>query len=213
MVRVITVEREYGSRGAEFARRLAVQLGWELVDHSLIDEVARRAQVPTSLSAQCDERLDPWYHRVGKAFWHGSIERTPGALDVEIFDEERVLEVLRTILEEKAKAGRCVIVGRGAANVLHGIDGCFHIFVYATLARKIRWFQETFPDKASIAEQELQATDRRRSAYIQRFHRTTWNDYRLYHLMLNSCMGMEAMQSAALQATGLADSVAASLEK
>ena len=32
MVRVITVEREYGSQGAEFAHRLAGRLNWKLVD-------------------------------------------------------------------------------------------------------------------------------------------------------------------------------------
>ncbi|HUZ05228.1 MAG TPA: cytidylate kinase-like family protein [Acidobacteriaceae bacterium] len=204
MVRVITVEREYGSRGAEFARQLAQRLGWELVDNCLVEEIAKRANVPAALAAQRDERLDPWYHRVGKAFWHGSSERVATRLDNDIFDAERVIDILRTVLEEKAQTGNCVIVGRGAASTLNKIPGCFHIFVYASMARKIRWFEETFPDKASVAEQELLATDRRRSEYIQRFHRNAWNDYRMYHLMLNSCMGFEAMLGAAMNATGLA---------
>lgn len=204
MVRVITVEREYGSLGAEYARRLAQHLGWELVDSVMVDEIAKRANVPASLAAMHDERLDPWYHRVGKAFWHGSVERAPGALEVEIFDEEKVISIVRKILEEKVKVGNCVIVGRGASSALNGVAGCFHIFVYATMSRKVRWFQETFPDKASIAEQELIATDRRRAELIQRFYRAAWNDYRMYHLMLNSCMGFDAMIGATLQATGMA---------
>ena len=38
-VNVITVEREYGSHGAEFAHDLAERLGWRLLDSEL---VARR---------------------------------------------------------------------------------------------------------------------------------------------------------------------------
>src|SRR5580704_7618608 len=70
MVKVITVEREYGSQGAEFARLLAEALGWKLIDSCLIDEIARRAGVAKSQVTRCDEQLDPWYHRFGKAFWH-----------------------------------------------------------------------------------------------------------------------------------------------
>ena len=45
MIQVITVEREYGSRGGEFARLLAEHLKWDLLDQSLIDEVADRKSV------------------------------------------------------------------------------------------------------------------------------------------------------------------------
>ena len=41
MVKVITVEREYGSQGAEFAHLLAEALGWKLIDSCLIEEIAR----------------------------------------------------------------------------------------------------------------------------------------------------------------------------
>ena len=81
--------------------------------------------------------------------------------------------------------------------------GAFHVFVYATLARKIRWFQESFPEHAKDAEREIIATDRRRSEYIRRFHQREWDDRRLYHLMLNSCMGMDAMVEATLSASAL----------
>ena len=45
-VRVITVEREYGSRGAEFAHDLATRLGWRLLDSELVSSAARTAGVP-----------------------------------------------------------------------------------------------------------------------------------------------------------------------
>ena len=68
MIRVITVEREYGSRGAEFAHHLADRLGWRLVDQCLIEEIAEKAGITKKLAERCDERLDPWYYRFGKTF-------------------------------------------------------------------------------------------------------------------------------------------------
>jgi cytidylate kinase len=203
MVQVITVEREYGSLGAEYARQLAEHLGWELLDHSIVDEVAQRANVPVSEVQRCDEHLDPWYSKMGRAFWHSSNERANTVVEQEVFDCASMNGIMQKVMREKAQAGKCVIVGRGAACALHGIPGCFHVFIYASMARKVRWFEETFKDKAGHAEREMLAADRRRAEYIEHFYQNVWNDYRLYHLMLNSCMGYEAMIGATIEATGV----------
>lgn len=203
MIQTITVEREYGSRGGEFARLLAQHLKWDLLDQSLIDEVAKRAGVSAAEATRRDERLDPWYSKVGRAFWHGSNERATAILEQEIFDTTRMTELAQAVMIEKARAGKCVIVGRGAACALHGVPGCFHTFVYASTARKVRWFEQAFPDKKAVAERELAATDQRRSDYVEYFYHNVWNDYRIYHMMLNSCMGFDAMIGATIEATGV----------
>jgi Cytidylate kinase-like family len=43
MIRIVTVEREYGCGGGEIAQRLADHLGWKLWDHLLTEEIARLA--------------------------------------------------------------------------------------------------------------------------------------------------------------------------
>ncbi|HTX40520.1 MAG TPA: cytidylate kinase-like family protein [Acidobacteriaceae bacterium] len=201
MIQLITVEREYGSQGAAFAHHLSERLGWKLIDSCLIEDVARKAGVAAALAKRCDERVDPWFYRFGKAIWFGSLERLPG--DPDVFDSERMADFSRKYLAEQAAEGHCVVVGRGAACMLSKAPGAFHIFVYASMARKIRFIQEQFPEHAKDAEREIIATDRRRAEYIRRFHQREWDDRKLYHLMLNSCMGMEAMVEAALDAAGL----------
>jgi hypothetical protein len=208
MIRIITVEREYGSRGAEFAHQLADRLGWRLIDQCLVDEIALAAKVPTATVASCDERLDPWYYRVGKAFWHGSVDRSPAPTGTsEVFDSERMVVLIRDYLKQRVQEGNCVVVGRGAAPALLGTPGVFNVFVYAALSRKIKWFQQNFPSQAARAEEELAATDRRRSAYVRTFHDQDWANRHLYQLMLNSCMGMEAMVGATLEASALSQQV------
>lgn len=201
MIQVITVEREYGSQGAEFAHHLSERLGWRLIDSCVAEDVARKAGVNPNLVKRCDERVDPWFYRFGKAFWLGSLERLPD--DPDVFDSERMVELVRSYLMEQANNGRCVVVGRGAACMLAKAPHAFHIFVYASMARKIRWFEQQFPTHAREAEREILATDRRRADYIRRFHQREWDDRRLYQLMLNSCMGMEAMVEATISAAAL----------
>ena len=205
MVRIITVEREYGSLGATYAHMLAKRLGWELIDNCLIEEIASKTGVDKSLAAQCDERLDPWFYRFGKAFWHGSLERLP-LPESDTFDSERMVDHVRETLEARAQKGHCVVVGRGAACLLRATPGSFHVFVHASLERRVQWFMEEFPEHASDAEAEIVATDKRRAAYIRKYYDVDWTDYRLYHLMMNNCMGFEAMVDATIAAAGLAGS-------
>ena len=39
-MRAVTISREYGSGGGEIATRLAKRLGWQLIDHAIVERVA-----------------------------------------------------------------------------------------------------------------------------------------------------------------------------
>lgn len=203
-IRVITVEREYGSRGGEFAHDLAAQLGWRLLDSELPCAAARIAGVPQALAAKYDERLDPWYYRYGKIFWQDQLYSMPGLADDQVFDSDRMLKLIRQEILDAAKQGNCVIVGRGAACALAGQPGCFHVFVYATASAKREWFARAFPKQAQQADQLLAAFDKRRAAVIRKLYQQEWCSRSLYHMLLNSCMGTEAMIAAVQNAASVA---------
>ncbi|HLY42357.1 MAG TPA: cytidylate kinase-like family protein [Terracidiphilus sp.] len=202
-IRVITVEREYGSRGAVFAHELASRLGWKLFDSELVDGAAKAAGVSKELAAKFDERLDPWYYRYGKVFWHDSAYPMTGLGEEQVFDADRMLALVRKEIEEAAKQGECVLVGRGAACALACQAGCFHIFVYATAKAKRDWFIHEFPDQAENADQMLASFDKRRAAVIRKVYQQEWCTRGLYHMLLNSAMGIDAMIAAATGAAGL----------
>jgi len=212
MVRFITVEREYGSQGADFARTLADRLGWELLDAGLIDAVAKKAKVPTDVAQAYDEQIDPWYFRYGRAFWYSSVDRLSSSEEAR-FDSERFVELLRETMRDAADRGNCVLVGRGASSALANVPGAFHIFVFASMARKKKWVIENFPEKTASAQEEILATNERRASYIRRIYGHEWQNPHLYHLMLNSCMGPEAMLGAALAAAGLLNRVPAMTQR
>jgi hypothetical protein len=200
---VITVEREYGSRGGEFAHDLAAHLGWRLLDSELPCAAARAAGVSAELAKKYDERLDPWYYRYGKVFWHDSGYSMSGLSDDQVFDSERMLSLIRKEILNAANEGNCVIVGRGAACALANQPGCFHVFVYATAAAKREWFVRAFPNQAEQADQLLAAFDKRRAAVIRKAYQQEWCARGLYHLLLNSSIGNQPMIAAVEAVTGL----------
>jgi hypothetical protein len=119
-VKVITVEREFGSRGGEFAHDLARHLGWRLLDSELVENAARMAGVDPKLAASLDERLDPWYYRYGKVFWQDPVYAPSPSGEEHVVDSQRMLELIQQQILDAAKEGNCVLVGRGSACALAG---------------------------------------------------------------------------------------------
>jgi hypothetical protein len=128
---------------------------------------------------------------------------TSGPCDDQIFDCERMYSLIHKEILEAEKQGNCVLVGRGSAIALAGKPGCFHVFVYSTMAAKKEWFGRHFPDQAHRAEQEIIATDKRRAAVVKRYYNQEWCARGHYHMLLNACIGNQGMIEAALASTGL----------
>src|SRR3954451_2473065 len=63
-MRAVTVSREYGSGGGEIAGRLAHRLGWRLVDHEVIAQVARELAIPETEVEARDENVEGRISRI-----------------------------------------------------------------------------------------------------------------------------------------------------
>src|SRR5271157_1878839 len=141
MIRIITLEREYGSGGGVIAEKLATRLGWKLWDQLLTEEIARRMDCDCRAVEEHEERRDPAYYRLFKAFMRGSFEGSLNAPRLKMVDTDCVREVVQKILPGIAEAGNCVIVGRGSAFYLGDRPDAFHVFTYAPLHEKVRRLQ------------------------------------------------------------------------
>ncbi len=73
MIKIVTIEREYGSGGGEIAAQLAHQLGWKLWDQLLTEEIARLANCSKAAVEDREERRDPLYYRLFKSLKTGTI--------------------------------------------------------------------------------------------------------------------------------------------
>ena len=141
MIRVLTIEREYGSGGADIAKRVADRLGWKLWDQLLTNEIARRMDCDNRVVEEHEEKRDPLFYRLFKAFMRGSFEGSLNAPRLKMADTECIREVTRAVVKETADGGKCVIVGRGSAYYLQSRRDAFHVFVYAPFDAKVRRLQ------------------------------------------------------------------------
>jgi len=215
-VRVVTVEREYGSGGAIIAQRLAAHLGWKLWDREITVEIARRANVDPHTAARCDERVDSLLYRLFKVYARGSYERALPVSESRHFDTDHMVAMMERVVGEFADRGNCVIVGRGAPYFLRNRSDAMHVFVYAPVEEKVRRLQ-------SIGQSEKEArhlteeVDRERAAFIRHYFGKEWPYRPLYNLMINSKFGDEHVvetilaQIAALEKRSATANVAAAI--
>ena len=191
MFRLITLEREYGCGGGPIAAELADHLGWKLWDHRLTEEIARLANVDASAVRRCDERMDSRFYRLAKTFWRGSYERS-SALGDQVFDTDCMMSMMERITQQIAEEGNAVVVGRGAPYFLRNSPDAFHVFLYAPRAEKIRRLGEE-GHMIEEAEELVDIVDRERIAFIKHYFNADWPTRSLYHLMLNTAVGNEAV--------------------
>jgi cytidylate kinase len=189
-IRVITLEREYGSGGGEIAAKLAARLGWKLWDQLLTEEIARRLDCDCGAVQKHEEKQDPVYYRLLKSFMRGSFEGSLNAPRLKMVDTECVREIVKNLLPEISAAGNCVIVGRGSAYYLSKRPDAFHVFIYAPYQERVRRLQVT--GKTEKEAMELAETvDRERADFINKYFSVDWPGRHRFHLMVNSAMGNE----------------------
>jgi cytidylate kinase len=192
MIKILTVEREYGSGAAEISQRVAERLGWKLWDQLLTNEIARHMECDKSHVERHEERRDPLYYRLLKSFMRGSFEGSMIAPQLKVADAEGIRQVAEQLVMNAANEGNCVIVGRGSAYYLRDRADAFHVFIYAPFEEKVRRLRTAGKTEAEAA-QLVETVDTERSAFIKLHFGIEWPARRFFHLMMNSTIGDEAV--------------------
>src|SRR6266481_1769464 len=171
MIKIVTIEREYGSGGGE---------------------IARLAECPKAVVQLREERTDPLYYRLFKSFLRGSYEGSLNAHKLKVVDSESILKLTERVVLHAAKTGNSVIVGRGSQQFLKHRQDTLRIFLYAPREDKVRRLLARGKSQ-NEAEQLVDTVDRERADFIQKYFHVEWPDRGVYHTMINTAIGDQAV--------------------
>src|SRR6202050_5503773 len=138
MIKIITIEREYGCGGGGIAHLVAKQVGWNLWDQLLTEEIARLTDCPKTVVEGREQRTDSLYYRLFKSFLRGSYEGSLNAHKLNEVDSECILKFTEKLVQDAAKTGNSVIVGRGSQHFLRNRPDTLRVFLYAPRENKVR---------------------------------------------------------------------------
>jgi cytidylate kinase len=192
---VITITRQYGSGGSDIAQLVARALGWMVIDNQFVNEVARRAGLPTDEVAQREERAPGLLERLARTLAVASPELfiTTAAVPRVEEDEATIVQVTERIIREAASEGRAVLVGRGAQALLAERPDALHVYVVASKPWRMKLAVERLGVEPGSAEQVVDDTDRRRDQYVRTYYGRHRQDPAIYDLVLNAeRLGFEA---------------------
>ncbi len=165
---VLTISRELGSGGDVIGKKVADELGWDLLD---IESFAEAARSYGYVRAEL-ERVD---------------ERSPGFVDRFFRDRQLVyLDIVRAIVYECALSDNYVILGRGGNSLLTGIPGVFRSRIVASDDVRRKHLTENEGISGAMAEKFIRHNDQERKSYTRYFFNARWGDPGDFDVVLNT---------------------------
>jgi cytidylate kinase len=166
---VITVTRDYGAGGYEVARRLAEDLGWELLDRELLHRAAALEHLPDAELERLDEMAVTLADRFRLHPPH-----------------QRYLHGLTLAAQQAAARGNAVLVGRGTGQLLAGLPNVFHLRLAAPREWRARRMaaQESWTFEQALAR--CTAEDRTRDRFTRYFFGEAPFRPASYHAIFNT---------------------------
>lgn len=184
---IVTVSRLYGSGGSEVAARVAKDLGWSLLDNSVVDSVAARLGITSAEVAAREERVPSLVERLVDTMALSSQEwLTPLSATKRTPTDEQLLEVTRHIVEEAIARGPLVIVGRGAQSMLAERTDALHAFCYAPRPALIARSMARDGLSEEAAAKLVDETNAQREQWVRKHWNRDWREHSNYHLSVNT---------------------------
>jgi cytidylate kinase len=170
----IALSRESGARGTSTAREVGARLGWTVYDHELLERIAQEMKLRTSLLASVDEKRVSWLQECMCAF--SSVPSVSRSAYV-----HHLIETLLSL----ATHGECVVVGRGAVQILP-METTLRVRLVAPLEWRIAAMGKKLGISKEDAARQVETIDRDRVCFVWDHFRKDPTDPRQYDLVLNS---------------------------
>jgi CMP/dCMP kinase len=200
---IITISRMFGSGGSDVAARVSRALGWQLLDNSLVDEVADRLGISRSEVSSLEERVPSLAERIASSLAMSAPELAVPMDDAPMMEtaETRVVNVTKHVMDEAIQSGNAVLVGRGAQSMLAERPDALHVFCYAPKAFLVQYAIAHRDIPAATAAQEVEKRNKQREQYVKRHWGRDWRSLHNYHLCIDTGrVGIERAADLVVQA-------------
>lgn len=181
---VITISRQFGSGGREFARRLADALGYSYWDNEILTKCSQEGGI--------DEAYLQHVSQHGLANFYSSTiaTRFSGRINNSLIQSAEATGQLCSTLRLIAQEDNCVIVGRAADAILGDLKP-LRIFVHADRASRLRRCLDRCERKGEVEtekdiEHKMKTIDRGRERFYSLFSERKWGERENYDLCINT---------------------------
>lgn len=184
---MLTISHQYGSGGTQIARDLGARLQWSVWDKEIVRKMATEYQLAETDVEAKDERAASFIEKLVEVLGMGGFATAYSILPPRV-DDARLLHMTRTIVEDIAREGRAIIVGRGGNHILARRPRTLHVFIFAPLEARVQRVIRMEKLTRSDAERRVTGMDRIRTDYVRSFYHADWRDPTHYNLTVDSAV-------------------------
>ncbi len=188
---IITISREFGSGGRSIGKAVADSLGYKFYDSEIIE----RVMVESGLSKEIVEKYDEYATHKNSFLYSIAINSSNTGMDgyhgASFANQVQIAQI--KVINEIAKEGNCVIIGRGADYILRDRADVLNVFIYADMKFKAERVLSLYGETNKKIEDRIKDKDTKRRVFYRSFTMREWGVYSNYHLMLDSgTVGLES---------------------
>jgi cytidylate kinase len=148
-------------------------------------------KIDFALAEQLDGKSGAWWEKLLSCFRHGGSALYLGdSPEIEI-DNDTLQGLTARIIMTAGNAGNCVIVGRSSQCVLRQVGQALHVLVYAPMPEKLDRMKQRHPHERDLVGL-LHQVDTERIHYAETYFGCDSDNRQLYHVCLNSTIGLDA---------------------
>ncbi|MFA9378413.1 MAG: AAA family ATPase [Lachnotalea sp.] len=173
----VTITRQFGSLGRPIAVKLAELLEVEYFDRDIVEESARKMNLPVSVIGSEEET-------VKTNFWNMMFPLGQSSIEI----QEQIFETQRKIILDLAEKQTCIIVGRCSDFILEGYENHISIYIYSSYEARLRNCVETLLMKEEDARRMIAKVDKARDAYHMRYAKYHPEDIRHKDMLIDSSL-------------------------
>ncbi len=178
---VITIGRQFCSKGNEIGQTLSIRLGIPYYDDFILEKAAADHGISMEYAGHFDEKAaTPFEQSVAMASFIYSTASTMQTTQEQLSNAQR-----KTILE-LAEQGSCIIVGRCANYILRDHPSVLDVFIFAARETRIKTLMTQFNKTEREAKKMLRQIEKERGTYYKVNTGRNWQDPENYDLMLDS---------------------------
>jgi cytidylate kinase len=168
-VNMITISRQYGAGGSELARMLAGRFGFRVIDNELLAMAAAQGGMDLV-------KIERVY------------EQRPSFQDLRVYKErsEKYVTAVNEVLEQLAREGQVIVVGRGANLALLHHPNVFNLRIVADFGARVQRVQQREGLDQTAARRKITDADYAREAYYRYLYNVQPDDPLVYDLILNT---------------------------
>jgi cytidylate kinase len=186
---VITIGREFGSKGHAIARHLSEIMGIKMYDKELLSIVAKSHGYSEDILHEIDETATNSFLYALSTGAH--IHHTAMIHGVHMPMTDKAFIACSQVIKELAEEESCIIVGRCADSILKDHENLFRVFIHADMKDRIDRICEFEKINRTEAAALIKKQDKKRANYHNFYAETKWGNAKTYDLSINSKIGVE----------------------